>query len=61
MDLLVVIGDRDSFPETEAEIVDSPRWLADQLTEEGLTALFVVQARRAEILAERGQPDPATH
>jgi hypothetical protein len=57
MDLLVVIGDQDTYHETEEEIVASPRWLADILTDEGLTGLFVLHARRAEILAEQGRRD----
>jgi hypothetical protein len=57
MDVLIVVGDQDSYHATEDEIVSSPIWLADILTEEGLTGLFVVQARRAEILVEQGRGD----
>ena len=50
MDVLIVIGDQDTYH--EAEVVSSPIWLADILAAEGLTGLFVLHARRAEILAE---------
>ena len=57
MDLLFVIGDQDSYHEADSDIVSSPRWVADLLAEEGMPSLFVVQARRAEILAEQGRHD----
>src|SRR5258708_5417410 len=57
MDVLIVIGDQDTYHEGEADVVSSPIWLADILTNEGLTGLFVLHARRAEILAERGRTD----
>jgi hypothetical protein len=57
MDVLIVIGDQDSYHETESELVESPIWLADILRDEGLIGLFVLQARRAEILAEQGRRD----
>src|SRR5215472_4819826 len=57
MDVLIVIGDQDTYHQTEREVVSSPIWLADLLAQEGLTGLFVLQARRAEILAEQGRTD----
>ena len=57
MDLLIVIGDQDTYHETEHEIVSSPMWLAELLHDEGVPGLFVIQARRAEILAEQGRHD----
>src|SRR5215472_14667781 len=57
MDVLIVIGDQDTYHEAEADVVSSPIWLADILAAEGLTGLFVLQARRAEILAEQGRRD----
>src|SRR5579862_4016196 len=57
MDVLIVVGDQDSYHAVDEEVVSSPIWLADILSEEGLTGLFVVQARRAEILAEQGRAD----
>src|ERR1035437_4597373 len=57
MDVLIVVGDQDSFHESDREIVSSPIWLADILTDEGLTGTFLLQSRRAEILAEQGRHD----
>ncbi|MCC6629813.1 MAG: hypothetical protein IT340_20735 [Chloroflexi bacterium] len=57
MDLLIVLGDQDTYHEDDEAVLASPRWLADLLTEEGLPGLFVFQARRAEILAEQGRRD----
>src|SRR5258708_34732221 len=57
MDVLIVIGDQDTYHETEHDVVSSPIWLADILSHEGLTGLFVIHARRAEILAEQGRTD----
>lgn len=57
MDVLIVIGDQDTYHESDYDIVSSPIWLADILSNEGLTGLFVLQARRAEILAEQGRTD----
>lgn len=57
MDLLIVLGDQDTYHEAEQEIVSSPLWLAQILRDEGLPGLFVIQARRAEILAEQGRHD----
>lgn len=57
MDVLIVVGDQDSYHSTDHEVVSSPIWLAEILSEEGITGLFVVQARRAEILAEQRRHD----
>ena len=57
MDVLIVVGDQDNFHEVEDEIVSSPIWLSDILSDEGLVGQFVVHARRAEILAEHGRDD----
>lgn len=57
MNILIVIGDQDSFHAEEHEIVSSPIWLADILEQEGVKGLFVVQARRAEILAQQRRHD----
>jgi hypothetical protein len=57
MDVLIVIGDQDTYHEAEPDVVSSPIWLADILAQEGLTGLFVLQARRAEILAEQQRTD----
>lgn len=57
MDVLIVVGDQDTYHETEHEVVSSPILLADILENEGITGLFVVHARRAEILAEQGRHD----
>jgi hypothetical protein len=57
MDVLIVIGDQDTYHEAEAEVVSSPIWLADILAAEGLTGPFVLHARRAETLGEQGRHD----
>jgi hypothetical protein len=57
MDVLIVTGDQDTYHEAEADVASSPIWLADVLAAEGLTGLFVLHARRAEILAEQGRRD----
>lgn len=57
MDVLLVIGDQDSYHDTAEEVVSSPIWLADILSDEGITGLFVLQARRAEILVEQQRTD----
>ena len=57
MDVLIVIGDQDTYHEDDAEIDENPIWLSDILCEEGIVAQFVIQARRAEILAEYGRAD----
>ncbi len=57
MNVLLVVGDQDTYHEDDSEIVSSPIWVADILRDEGLTGLFVVQARRAEILREQRRHD----
>jgi hypothetical protein len=57
MDVLIVIGDQDTYHEVEHDVVSSPIWLSEILSDEGLTGLFVLHARRAEILAEQGRND----
>lgn len=57
MDVLIVIGDQDTYHEREADVVSSPIWVADILSDEGLRGLFVLHARRAEILAAEGRVD----
>ncbi|MGI9148775.1 MAG: hypothetical protein ACR2IK_19885 [Chloroflexota bacterium] len=57
MDVLIVIGDQDTYHENDDEIDASPIWLSDILRDEGIVAQFVVHARRAEILAEFGRED----
>lgn len=57
MDVLIVIGDQDTYHERESDVVSSPIWVADVLSEEGLRGLFVLHARRAEILAAEGRVD----
>ena len=57
MDVLIVVGDQDSYHATEHDVVSSPIWLADILSDEGLIGLFVIQARRAAILAEQRRGD----
>ncbi len=60
MNVLIVIGDQDTYHEDADEVVSSPIWLADILSDEGVTGLFVIQSRRAEILAEQGRSDVIT-
>ncbi len=57
MHVLLVIGDQDTYHEDDSEVGSSPIWIADILRDEGLTGLFVVQARRAEILREQHRHD----
>ncbi|HEY3058275.1 MAG TPA: hypothetical protein VGL99_04795 [Chloroflexota bacterium] len=57
MDVLIVLGDQDTYHENDAEIDSSPIWLSDILCAEGIVAQFVIHARRAEILAEFGRAD----
>jgi hypothetical protein len=57
VDVLIVLGDQDGYHEAEHEVVSSPIWLSEILAEEGLTGLFLLQARRTEILLERGRHD----
>ena len=57
IDVLIVVGDQDSYHVGDDEIVASSIWLADILTEEGLVGVFLLQARRAEILAEGKRVD----
>jgi hypothetical protein len=57
VDLLLVFGDQDSYHAAEHDVVSSPIWVSEILHAEGLPGLFVVQARRAEILAEQGRHD----
>jgi hypothetical protein len=57
MDVLIVIGDQDTYHEAEYDIVSSPKLLADIMTEEGVRGLFALHARRAEILVEQGRHD----
>lgn len=57
MDVLIVIGDQDTYHENDDEIDSSPIWLSDILRNEGIVAQFVIHARRAEILAEFGRED----
>ena len=57
MDVLIVLGDQDTYHENDAEIDASPIWLSDILSAEGIVAQFVIHARRAEILAEFGRAD----
>jgi len=54
MEVLLVVGDQDTYHVDDPGLNQSPRWLAEILSEEGLTATFVVQARRAEILEALG-------
>ena len=57
MDVLIVIGDQDTYHENDAEVDSTPIWLSDILCDEGIVAQFVIHARRAEILAEFGRDD----
>jgi hypothetical protein len=57
VDVLIVLGDQDTFHENDDEIDASPIWLSDILRDEGIVAQFVIHARRAEILAEFGRED----
>jgi hypothetical protein len=57
VDVLITIGDQDTYHENDDEVDASPIWLSDILTQEGIVAQFVVHARRAEILAEWGRDD----
>jgi hypothetical protein len=57
MDILIVIGDQDTYHETDFDLVASPMHLAEILDDEGLTGVFVLHARRAEILAEQRRHD----
>jgi hypothetical protein len=56
VDVLIVIGDQDTYHENDDEIDSSPI-LSDILRDEGIVAQFVIHARRAEILAEFGRED----
>jgi hypothetical protein len=57
VDVLIVLGDQDTFHENDDEIDASPIWLSDILSNEGVVAQFVIHARRAEILAEFGREE----
>jgi hypothetical protein len=57
VDVLIVIGDQDTFHENDAEVDSTPIWLSDIVRDEGIVAQFVIHARRAEILAEFGRDD----
>ena len=58
MEVLIVLGDQDGYHEAEHEVVSSPIWLSGDPGRRGhQKALFVVQARRAEILLERARSD----
>jgi hypothetical protein len=57
VEVLIVLGDQDGYHEAEHEVVSSPIWLSEILTDEGLDGLFLLQARRAEILLEQGRSD----
>ena len=57
MEVLIVLGDQDGYHEDEHEVVSSPIWLSEILEQEGLTGLFLLQARRVEILLEQGRRD----
>jgi hypothetical protein len=57
VDVLIVIGDQDTYHENDVEVDSSPIWLSDILHDEGIVAQFVIHARRAEILAEFGRDD----
>jgi hypothetical protein len=57
VDVLIVIGDQDTYHKNDAEVDSTPIWLTDILCDEGIVAQFVIHARRAEILAEFGRDD----
>lgn len=57
VDVLLIVGDQDSYHEDESEILAAPKLLADILADEGLVGTFLRQARRVEILVERGRRD----
>jgi hypothetical protein len=57
VDVLIVIGDQDTYHDVDHDVVSSPIWLADVLDDEGVVGLFVLHARRAEILAEQRRYD----
>ena len=48
MDVLITIGDQDTYHENDDEVDASPSWLSDIPTDEEIVAQFVVSAQRAE-------------
>src|SRR5436189_207659 len=61
MDVLIVIGDQDTYHENDAEVDSTPIWLSDILCDEGIVAQFVIHARPAVVLRElvRGRVEPS--
>ncbi len=57
MDLIITLDTEDTYNPPEAGMDGVPKTLADILSEEGIPANFIIVARRAKQLRERGRAD----